>query len=121
MHQILDSHFGEMKRPFQTSVPRQFGVSIINTDTHELDEFEVIRNIPTFRLGLAIVQFKTVQSNVNCTILWVSGSPKWQDAQLNEYLDVFQGAFQLCNDFVQQKIKYETLRRVFKLILILVH
>ena len=107
----------ERKDPFKKSMQtnaRQFGVSIINTDTHELDEFEVIRNIPPFRLGLAIGQFKTVQSNVNDTLLKVSGSHKWQNAQLNEYLDVFQGAFNLCNEFVRLKFKYETLRQVFE-------
>ena len=96
--------------PFKKSTganARQFGVSIINTDTHELDEFEVIRNIPPFRLGFAIGQFKTVQFNINGTLLKISASQNgWHDDKLNEYLDVFKTAFQLCNDFVQQKFSW---------------
>lgn len=106
----------ERKDPFKKSTQtnaRQFGVSIINTDTHELDEFEVIRNIPPFRLGLVIGQFNTVQININDTFLKVSGSEKWKEDHLNEYLDTFKIAFEICNYFVQQKFKYQTLRQGF--------
>ena len=105
----------ERKDPFKKSMQtnaRQFGVSIINTDTHELDEFEVIKNIPPFRLGLAIGQFKTVQLNINDTLLKVSGSERLKEDLLNEYSDTFKIAFEICNDFVQQKFKYQTLRQV---------